>query len=89
MSAIPLPLRPPNAAETGGAYLLDARRWFDLQRGKYAGCRAHRTVDGRTEVGTLLGLTRMGETDEVWAVMVSRRGVVFWWPLESRVYLNI
>ena len=89
MSAIPLPLRPPTAAEIGGAYLLDARRWVDLQSGKYTGYRAHRIVDGRTEVGTLMGLTGMGETDEEWSVMVNRRGIVFWWPLESRVYLTI
>lgn len=64
----------------------DARLYVRLMVGRYAGCTAFRTHEGRVEVGTLMHPTQRGGSR--WGVHVKRNGLVMWWPLDGTVWVN-
>lgn len=76
----PVPVRATDVA--------DARLHVQLMVGRYAGCTAYRTREGRVQVGALLLPIRRG-TSPQWGVQVSRNGLIMWWPLDGTVWVNV
>lgn len=66
----------------------DARLHVGLVVGRYSGCTAYRTHEGRVQVGTLLLPTQRGAAPR-WGVQVKWNGLVVWWPLDGTVWVNV
>lgn len=75
MSPVLLP-KVPDDGSLRPQVVADARLYVRLVTGKYAGCTAFRTKNGRVEVGTLMLLTQRGGSR--WGVHVKRGGLVMW-----------